>query len=162
MKKGIFLSILLLFGCAEVSLPDQYDAEYNRLHWAELTQGMSKYQVREIMGEPAWTERIQKDHDIYEAWFYLQEGIKIMTEKKYPKRNFIPIVMRDGILTGWGFPYYNAIFDVLKTKDKYRDEMGNQEDTTEPSDWPSGHNQLLTPPKKNLDPMQEALEAGEK
>jgi hypothetical protein len=148
MKKLFFGAILLLAGCAQVSLPDQFRAEENRLNWAQLTLGMSKQQVKDIMGPPAWVEKTLRGHDHYEAWFYLMNGEILMTEDKYPRKNYTPIIMRDGLLTGWGYPYYNVVFDVLQTRNKFRSEMGNQKDTTEPTDWPEGHQNLLTPSQK--------------
>lgn len=88
------LLMLLLAGCGYFSQFDNFD------HSRNLRIGMTKDQVREVMGEPLDAPFAKPD-----VWFYYIEtrwhdGQSTIDE-------CLPVVFKRGKVTGWGNDYYN-------------------------------------------------------
>lgn len=100
MKKSIFCLLaaagcgLLLSGCGYFSKFDNFENS------AKLRVGMTKDEVRNIMGEPE--DEVYSKPDV---WFYYIETRwhdGLVTEDEC-----MPVVFKDGKLIGWGKEYYN-------------------------------------------------------
>lgn len=91
MKKAIIVSILglLLIGCA--GSPD-----WNREKLNELEVGMTKEQVRKIMGQP----REKGATDIREYWLYQTSNYRAYETPCW--EYLTPVVFKDDRVIGWG------------------------------------------------------------
>lgn len=90
---------LLLGGCSYM------EAHRNNENLKLVSVGMTKDQVREIMGEP-----VQEKYSLDHVWFYFTQpkwldGLNTRDE-------CTPLVFdEEGILKGIGYPYYQKILD---------------------------------------------------
>ena len=111
MKTVVFLvSVALLFfsGCWVAS---GLKAADNRDRLNQLEVGMTKDQVKSIMGNPYKREAMGED----EWWLYLSES----TGGYY--KEYMPIGFNKGIVVGWGRNFYaerRAVFDITINKNR--------------------------------------------
>lgn len=102
---------LLLGGCS------YSEAHRNNENLKMVTVGMTKDQVREIMGAPL-EEKYSLDH----VWFYFTQpkwldGLNTRDE-------CTPLVFdEEGILKGIGYPYYQKILDQDNAQRQYVNEL---------------------------------------
>ena len=118
LKKMIFVLFTALLTCSCATSCSLREAAYNRQNISKLRIGMTRDQVREIMGEPLSGEKYAAD----DAWFYFT----------YPKwfdgmntRDECTPLMFDelGTLRGIGYEYYK---DALNKKPEDRSRLDVQ------------------------------------
>jgi hypothetical protein len=118
MRKIISLLFLLfLAGCSSLYLePSDTLRAQNKANTQKLSVGMSKQVVMEIMGaEPAkglfmWIDNpyrteilTGKDGKTYEVLYYYTD-LKARDDK-ITDDELTPVVLQDGKLVGWGYPF---------------------------------------------------------
>ena len=102
---------MLLSGCS------YKEASLNRDNLAKLTIGMTKDQVREIMGDP-----LQEAYSLDNVWFYFtrpkwMDGMNTRDE-------CTPLVFNEeGILKGIGYPYYQKMLDQDTNQRQFVNEL---------------------------------------
>lgn len=92
------LTVVLQSGCS------YFTARTNLENSAKLRVGMTKAQVREVMGDPVSDEEYCRP----DLWFYFispqwYDGLTTQDE-------CMPLVFKDGKLLGWGNEYYNKYY----------------------------------------------------
>ena len=135
----IFLSLASFFlftGCMERMMQEELAAEHNMINWQKLEIGMNETQVLNTMSFPDRKEFHVVDGREYSVWFYLTNPTKPVFVKKFSKKNFSPVVFRCGVLVGWGYDFYNYVFDVKEEKRKMEEEK-RMKYTDHPEEWPA-------------------------
>ncbi|MBE1299999.1 MAG: DUF3192 domain-containing protein [Alteromonadaceae bacterium] len=84
------------------------DREYkNRKIIADLNLDMTTEQVRGRLGTPDFNELVQREDDVYQVLFYRTH--RTSGDGKTTKDECTPVVMRNGLLIGWGETAYQRI-----------------------------------------------------
>ncbi len=111
------MPLLFLEGCGgAVGLA----AAGNRNNLNKIEIGMTKVEVREIMGKPH-----QREADTeYEWWSYLTHNSDPIYGIVYREKDFTPVAFKDGKLIGWGRNFYT---DRTKKYDVKIDQKIKQE-----------------------------------
>ena len=90
---------LLFAGCESMcDLDRSCVAQRNRNNLNKIEIGMSKVEVREIMGKPHQREA----SELMEWWLYLTNHSAYVSDSE----RFVPVVFKDGKLAGWGRNYW--------------------------------------------------------
>jgi len=111
IKIVYLLFAVVLAGCAGSPLQTGVEAEQNRMQIGDVKMGMSQSMVRRIMG-PAYKREIRMiDGREYEVWYYLTKGT-LLYQTRYLDRNFTPFIFSDNVLVGWGWKYFNHLFEI--------------------------------------------------
>jgi hypothetical protein len=111
IKIVYLLFAVVLAGCAGSPLQTGVEAEQNRMQIGDVKMGMSQSMVRRIMG-PAYKREIRMiDGHEYEVWYYLTKGT-LLYQTRYLDRNFTPFIFSDNVLVGWGWKYFNHLFEM--------------------------------------------------
>jgi len=108
---SLLLSLALLSGCSG------FTGIRNRENLSKLSPDMTKKEVLDVMGNPYRTESTRrKDKKIVEIIFYYTNPAIKLRKLSYarglsPARpisydELTPIVVVDGKVRGWGWPYY--------------------------------------------------------
>ena len=93
------MPLLLLEGCGGGA---GIAAAANRDNLNKLEVGMTKSDVRDIMGKPH-----QREADMeYEWWFYLTNNRDLIYGTFYREEDYTPLAFKDEKLIGWGRNFY--------------------------------------------------------
>ncbi len=102
---------LVLGGCSYV------EASRNAGNLEKVSVGMTKDQVREIMGEP-----VQEKYSLDNVWFYFTRVCWM--DGLITRDECTPLVFNEeGILRGIGYPYYQKILDKEHAQRQYVNEL---------------------------------------
>ena len=153
-----FILLMILAGCAGSPSKIAYEAEQNRIDMIDLRVNMSKHEVQYRMDIPTKIEKKNLNGIDYEVWYYVTRGV-ILSQSSYVDDNFTPFVFTNNSLKGWGWRFYNHIFDTnndrfKKEKESKRKYYDNEEI------WPNYDHKIITPYKKKKDnhnPLEESL-----
>jgi len=154
-----FASFFLLFGCAERIMQEEIVAERNMVNWKNLKLGMNENQVLYYMSFPDRKEFHVVNEQEYVVWFYLTDTTKPVFVKKFSKKNFSPVVFRNGVVIGYGYDFYNYVFDVNDEKRKMEEEKRMQY-TDNPEEWPSKDHKIILPPSQEEKPVENDIQKG--
>ena len=117
MKHGRLYSLaivlLTVVGCAGSPYQTGKEAERNRANLLDLKIGLTKDQVRAVMGAPYKTESYAREGMNLDFWLYLTEG-KSPSGLPLNDSNFTPLAFENGILKGWGRNYYDTVLRIKK------------------------------------------------
>ena len=156
----IFLSLasfFLLSGCMERMMQEELAAEHNMINWQRLEIGMNENQVLNAMSFPDRKEFHVVDGREYAVWFYLTNTTKPVFVKKFSKKNYSPVVFRNGVLIGWGYDFYNYVFDVKQEKRKMEEE-NRMKYTDHPEEWPAKEHRIVPAPSKKDETKKKGIE----
>jgi len=110
-----FLAVILLLSivafisnCAGSPVRTHWQAETNNANMAKLKLGMSEDEVLRIMGPPDKTEAYTIGGEPWLFWLYITEGKDIGT-REWGDRNYTPVGVRSGKLSGWGRNFYQQV-----------------------------------------------------
>lgn len=107
----LLLGLSLLCGCSYV------EAHRNSENLKQISVGMTKEQVREIMGEP-----VQAKYSLDNVWFYFTRVC--WSDGQVTRDECTPLVFNEeGILKGIGYPYYQKILDQDSAQRQYVNEL---------------------------------------
>jgi hypothetical protein len=146
MKRGYFLLLLLISGCAQYPLATRDESEKNLMNMTQVTEGMKMREVKKIMGMPYKVEKRKIEGKKYTTWFYLTERTKSY-QTKILEENLKPFVFYKGILKGIGYFFYNELFDINNAKMK-RDAELRQQYTDDREEWPPNEHKIISPEEK--------------
>jgi len=110
---GLAIVLLAVIGCAGSPYQTGREAERNRANLFDLKIGLTKDQVRAVMGTPYKTESYAQEGKNLDFWLYLTEG-KSMSGLPLSDTNFTPLAFENGILKGWGRNYYDTVLRIKK------------------------------------------------
>jgi hypothetical protein len=97
--------VVMLSGCVGQT---EREAKKNGKSLLQLSIGLTKAEVQNIMGDPRKTESYSKDGRNIEFWLYLTEGIEYWSyDRTLRDSNFTPLAFEDGKLIGWGRNFYD-------------------------------------------------------
>lgn len=156
---------LILWSCAGSPLQTSAVAEEHRAAMIDIRMGMSKWQVRKIMGLADKTEMRSADGDNYTVWFYITKGA-LLTQMKLISDNYTPFIFdSSNDLVGWGNHHYRYLFNPdyktrydKRVQDEIKQQMGSD-------DWtPGAHIENLfqqSPASGQSVPTQESLPSSE-
>ena len=112
MRLTILLTVILFYlGCAGSPGVTGMESMKNREKMLELQIGMTKEQVKALMGQPYKTEAYQDEGGVLEFWLYMTEAVTI-DNRQLSDENFTPFAFRDGVLVGWGRNYYESALNI--------------------------------------------------
>lgn len=116
--KNIIKMIVLLLGVALLLSGCSYaEAHRNSENLKQVSVGMTKDQVREIMGEP-----VQAKYSLDNVWFYFTRVC--WSDGQVTRDECTPLVFNEeGILKGIGYPYYQKILDQDSAQRQYVNEL---------------------------------------
>ena len=150
MKKigCISLLLVLLGACAGSPLKTGVTAEENKFEMASVREGMKEEKVIGLMGYPYKQEKREALGKSYDVLYYITTPV-YLAQSQLIDENFTPFVFRNGHLLGWGWDYYEHIFERKKVRHetKYSDDK---------DEWPSNKHVIIPPPPKKLG--KEAIE----
>lgn len=108
--RPIYFLFIFLAGCAGSPLQTSVEAEKNRMQIGDVRLGMNQAFVRNIMG-PAYKKEIRTiNAREYEVWYYLTKGT-LLDQSRYLDENFTPFIFSENALVGWGWKYFNRLFE---------------------------------------------------
>ncbi len=108
--RPIYFLFIFLAGCAGSPLQTSVEAEKNRMQIGDVRLGMNQAFVRNIMG-PAYKKEIRIiNAREYEVWYYLTKGT-LLDQTRYLDENFTPFIFSENALVGWGWKYFNRLFE---------------------------------------------------
>jgi len=107
----IFLTIILLTGCAGSPVQRRGEAHSNRSKLVDLKIGMTKNEVINLMGQPSKTEAYEIQRKSLEFWLYLTEYEWLGLDSR-PKPEYTPLAFEGGVLKGWGRNYYDQTLRI--------------------------------------------------
>jgi len=110
---GLAIVLLAVMGCAGSPYQTGREAESNRANLFNLRIGLTKDQVRAVMGTPYKTESYAQEGKHLDFWLYLTEG-KSLSGLPLNDSNFTPLAFENGILKGWGRNYYDTVLRIKK------------------------------------------------
>ena len=158
MKNWLYLFLFtILFGCAGSLTRTAFEAERHRMDMMDIKTNMSMDEVRDRMGVPKKIERRAMNGIEYEIWYYMTMGV-YLDQTRLIDENFTPFVFYGTCLRGWGWKFYNHLFDINNAR--YRREEDRKKTCTDSDIKRSSYeHRVITPYKdeKKL-PEQEALE----
>lgn len=99
----ITISIIFLVGCYGTI------ASQNNSNLLKLEIGDMKSNVLKIMGKPHRNEKYQINSRIFDVWFY---RVAHNPDDKETDDEFIPIVIIDGKVAGWGRNFYDKTINI--------------------------------------------------
>lgn len=108
MRVAFLLFIFLQSCMPNQSLSTASAAEINIENLARIQKGMTQIEVLKIMHQPYSDTVVLMDNDTYDVWFYVTEPTVLGQSRMVPL-NLTPLVFKNGILIGWGHPYYNYL-----------------------------------------------------
>lgn len=110
---GLTIVLLAVMGCAGSPYQTGREAESNRANLFNLRIGLTKDQVRAVMGTPYKTESYAQEGKNLDFWLYLTEG-KSLSGLPLNDSNFTPLAFENGTLKGWGRNYYDTVLRIKK------------------------------------------------
>jgi len=113
----------LLIGCAGSPTRTAMDAERNRMDMIDIRKGMSMAEVQDLMGVPKKVERRSMDGIEYEIWYYMTTGVNL-DQTRLIDENFTPFIFYGTCLRGWGWQFYNILFDINNARFKNEQNSG--------------------------------------
>ena len=115
--KNIVKMIVLLLGLSLLGGCSYAEAHRNSENLKQVSVGMTKDQVREIMGEP-----VQAKYSLDNVWFYFTRVC--WSDGQVTRDECTPLVFNEeGILKGIGYPYYQKILDQDSVQRQYVNEL---------------------------------------
>lgn len=144
--------MVFICGCSGSPIRTGRIAEINISNISEIRKGMSYNQVSKILKKPYKTRVISKDNEEYLVCYFITRR-SYMYQSNLIDKNFTPVIFSKNILIGWGWPFYNYIFDVNNTQKKLMEEK-RQQYTNDKDEWPSNQHKIVVPevvPEKNKD-----------
>ncbi|MBE6408007.1 MAG: DUF3192 domain-containing protein [Lentisphaerae bacterium] len=115
--KNIVKMIVLLLGLSLLGGCSYSEAHRNSENLKQVSVGMTKDQVREIMGEP-----VQEKYSLDNVWFYFTRVCWM--DGQVTRDECTPLVFNEeGVLKGIGYPYYQKILDQDHAQRHYVNEL---------------------------------------
>lgn len=142
-----FLLSLFLMGCAGSPSRTAFEAEKNRMDMMDVHTNMSMQELRDQMGMPKKVERRFMDGIEYEIWYYITRGVNL-DQTRYIDENFTPFVFYGNCLRGWGWKFYNHLFDINNARFK-KEEYQRDKYVPKNEDWPTNEHKIITPYESN-------------
>lgn len=105
MRIWLILGLCLLASCSESPLVTGIKAETNSYILTQISKGMTQQEIYDLMGYPYHIEMLSTDNGDYEVWYYITTPAQL-GQARLTKSNFTPLYFQEGILQGWGYPYY--------------------------------------------------------
>ena len=139
----LILLIIVLGGCAGSPLQTSVEAERHLSNMTDVEIGMSQSDVRSIMGNPYKVEKRTMEGIVYEVWYYITRGA-LLSQTRLIDSNFTPLVFLSGYLRGWGWNYYNYLFDINNARFRREEEM-RQRYTDDRNEWPPNEHKIISP-----------------
>lgn len=110
---GLAIVLLAVIGCAGSYYQAGIEAEKNRANLFDLKIGLTKDQVRAVMGTPYKTESYAQEGKNLDFWLYFTER-KSISDLPLNDTNFTPLAFENGTLKGWGRNYYDTVLRIKK------------------------------------------------
>jgi len=112
--RATWLSVILCCSCmsmANQGLGTLGMSETNVNRMIDLSIGMCQQEVLAIMRWPYSYKVFMIDDDIYDVWFYVTKPT-VLGQSRMVHQNLTPLSFKNGVLLGWGYPYYDHIVDL--------------------------------------------------
>lgn len=161
-KWHLFIFVIL-FGCAGSPTRTAFEAEKHRMDMMDIKTNMSMDEVRDRMGVPKKIERRAMNGIEYEIWYYMTKGVNF-DQTRLIDENFTPFVFYGTCLRGWGWKFYNHLFDINNAR--YRAEEDQKGGCYEPNEIkPDYGHRIITPyegeERKSVEEsLQELIKSG--
>lgn len=154
MKKFNIFIFIFFMSCSYSPLSTGKQAEINLIEMGDIKKGMSINKVKSILHSPFKAEKIRMDNKKYLVWFYITKEIQL-GQRELIDENFTPFVFYKNKLQGWGYKFYNHVFNIDKIMEKRKKEERSKY-TEDRDEWPSNEHKIITP--KEESPIQKSVE----
>ena len=155
-NKWIFLFVIILLGCSGSPTRTAYQAEKNRMDMMDLKKNMPMERVRYLMGYPKKVEKRCADGKQYEVWYFVTKGV-YLDQSRYIDDNFTPFIFYKSYLIGWGWHFYNHLFDINNARYKAKRNAEGKY-IEQDSHWPDYNHKMLHPKEKKDNVLDKKLE----
>lgn len=161
MRYYLILALFLITSaCAFNPLRRSVEAENKKIEMFNLKRGMDQNDVKMALGCPHKTETINYDNQLYVVWYFITKG-PYLYQTRLINENLSPVVFKDGVLVGWGWNFYNYLFDVNNAKQRKKIFEKNKY-TDDRDEWAPNEHKIISPYKKSDQedkPIEKILEA---
>ena len=115
MKSYLWLIAVVAVGCSSCALRTEMSVAKNNANMANLSIGMTKAQVIEVMGPAGKTEGYAtKSGGFMEFLFYRSAVHHGYEDGPIGDKHWTPICLIDGIVQGWGRNFYDDTIKIRK------------------------------------------------
>lgn len=143
MLKWSYFFLLIFTACANNPMTTGVRAERNIVNISNIQKGMTMDEACKILKRPYKKETRIQENKRYEIWYYITKKA-YLSQTSLLDKNFTPIVFSDGVIIGWGWNFYDYLFDVGNTRKKIREEK-RQQYTEDREEWPPNEHKIILP-----------------
>lgn len=106
--KNLFLLLAVVCFFAFSASPMQKSglAEKNKADLTKIKIGMNENELREALGNPYKIKTIERGNNWHKIFYYITKVTPLIDRK------FIPIILKNDKIIGWGNHYYRHYFDM--------------------------------------------------